>query len=149
MAALTRTLVAVVALAGCRVPTAPEHQTQNVTVIIGPVPSPSPSPVPSPAPGCQPVAEVVVSVLGEADARFPLGTETLDATPRDASGNELDRNCHGSVVVWTRAGSASCALTGNISGFNPQLTCSSPGTVTVTASVSHPGGTGTAVFVVE
>ena len=145
-------LCVLVFLVACDWPTGPQtpQQTQNVTIVIGqPTPEPSPTPSPSAAPGCQPVAEVTVSILGEADARFPPGTETLDATPRDSSGRELPRNCHGSAVVWSRSGTAPCSITGTVTSFNPQLTCTAPGSVTVTATVASPGGTGTAVFTVE
>lgn len=112
--------------------------------------SPSPSPSPSGLP-CVPVALVTVGLSGGGGrTTIQLGVEeVLDVTPRDASGGEVPASCHGTTVMWAISGTAVCTLTGQLTGFNPHVRCTTAGTLVATATVSAPGGTGAAAFTVQ
>lgn len=120
-------------------------------------PSPSPSPSPTPLPGCPPVTQVTVGLLGGGGATvFRVNTgQLLDVTPRNGNA-EVPAHCHGATVQWSLGApptvpptpQATCQLTGNLLGFTPTITCSTTGTVTVTADVAPPGGRASATFTV-
>jgi hypothetical protein len=119
----------------------------NPTIIIG---NPSPSPGTAPA-GCSVVASngVSASLNGSNVTSWRIGdTPRLDTTPKDASGVPVPAQCHGSVVTWTLSGSAPCSLQGDTSGFTPFVKCTAAGQITISASVSAPGSTGSASFTV-
>lgn len=112
--------------------------------------SPSPSPSPTPLPGCQSIARVDVGFKGgggRTETKVGAG-EVLDVTPRYGDRSEAPAHCHGATVQWSLAGTARCELTGDTSGFTPNVTCSTAGTFTATATVAPPGGTGSATFTV-
>jgi hypothetical protein len=44
---------------------------------------------------------------------------------------------------------ATCELTGDLHGFNPHVTCSSPGSMEACAEVSSPGGRSCTTFTVN
>jgi len=150
--ALAALLLGALAVYGCVPPTEPDPQP-NINVCggvgscggqVGASPSPSPSGSPSTCPVVTQVTDGLLGGGGATTIRINSG-QLLAVTPRNGN-TEVPANCHGGTVQWSTSGTATCALSGNVTGFTPTITCSTVGTVTSTAVVAPPGGQGSTTF---
>lgn len=119
----------------------------DIINIIGGGPSASPSPGSVPA-GCPSVLRVgiVAEFDGGQVTSWRVGdVPRLDITPKDATNAPVPSQCHGQIVTWSLSREG-CKLQGDTQGFIPYVSCSSAGQLTVTGTVSPPGGTATAQF---
>lgn len=108
-------------------------------------PSPSPSPSATPVAGnCPPVVVVAVSVEGHPNPLRANVVYRLDASPKDVDREKVPTQCHGSLVEWlqTEDSDAGCTLSGDVHQFNPWVSCSKAGRLSVQACVTKPGGCG-------